>query len=73
MLDKQAKDCAAELRVHLHQSWCDGLPLLVSRASRRNKRHLISPQVSMNAADGGLLLRDHSVNKLSRAPKGAPG
>ena len=74
VLDKQMKDCVAELRVHLHQSWCDGLPLLVSRAWRRNKRHLISPQVSMNAVEtAAFLLRDHSVNKLSRAPKGSPG
>jgi len=61
VLDEQMKRCVSQLRVHLQQSWCDGLPLLISRAWQQNKRHLMSPHVSMNAVEtAAFLLHDQS-------------
>lgn len=56
VLNEQMKRCVEELSIHLQHSWCDGIPLLISKAWKRNKRHLISPHVSMNAVETALFL-----------------
>ncbi len=68
VLDRQMQECASLLSIHLQHSWCDGIPLLVSKAWQRNKRHLISPQVSMNSVETAkFLLQDPSGERKSAA------
>jgi len=68
VLKNKIKECASLLRIHLQHTWCDGILLLISKAWQRNKRHLISPQVSMNAVETSkFLLQNHSSSSRRSA------
>jgi hypothetical protein len=66
VLDGQMEECVARLRTHLQHAWCDGIPLLIQTAWQRNRRHLISPQISMNAVETSKFLLQNQGNNASK-------